>query len=94
MEREQEYIMLSLRTVEGISRREMEYHYRRPFAPMESLFQTYAAHGLAEATESGWRLTPRGFLVSNQIIGELLEAMGAEEADRLDKAARGDYRVV
>ncbi|MBQ1459484.1 MAG: coproporphyrinogen III oxidase, partial [Oscillospiraceae bacterium] len=94
MEREQEYIMLSLRTVEGISRREVEYRYRRSFAPMESLFQTYAAHGLAEATEDGWRLTPRGFLVSNQIIGELLEAMGAEEADRLDKAARGDYRVV
>ncbi len=94
MEREQEYIMLSLRTVEGISRREVEYRYRRSFAPMESLFQTYAAHGLAEATEDGWRLTPRGFLVSNQIIGALLEAMGTEEADRLDKAARGDYRVV
>ena len=94
MERQQEYIMLSLRTVEGISRREVEYHYRRPFAPMESLFQTYAAHGLAEATEAGWRLTPRGFLVSNQIIGALLEAMGTDEAMRLDRAARGDYRVV
>jgi len=93
-EREQEYIMLSLRTVEGISRREVEYGYRRPFAPMEALFQTYAAHGLAETTEAGWRLTPRGFLVSNQIIGALLEAMGTDEAMRLDRAARGDFRVV
>ncbi len=93
-EREQEYVMLSLRTTEGISRRVMEYGYRRPFAPLEALFRTYAAHGLAEATEAGWRLTPRGFLVSNQIIGALLEAMGQDEASRLDKTARGDFRVV
>jgi len=93
-EREQEYVMLSLRTVDGISRREVEYGYRRAFAPLETLFQTYAAHGLAETTADGWRLTPRGFLVSNQIIGALLEAMGTEEAMRLDKTARGDFRVV
>ena len=94
MEREQEYIMLSLRTAEGIRRREVEYRYRRSFAPMEGLFQTYAAHGLARATEEGWRLTPQGFLVSNQIIGALLEAMGREEASRIERAARGDFRVV
>ena len=28
-EREQEYVMLSLRTVDGISRRKVEYGYRR-----------------------------------------------------------------
>ena len=94
VEREQEYVMLSLRTAEGISRRQVEYGYRRPFAPLEQLLETYAAHGLAAPTEAGWRLTPRGFLVSNQIIGALLEAMGTDEAMRLDRAARGDYRVV
>ncbi len=93
-EREQEYVMLSLRTAEGISRRVMEYGYRRSFAPLETLFQTYSSHGLAETTEAGWRLTPRGFLVSNRIIGELLGAMGTDEAMRLDKSARGDFRVV
>ena len=94
VEREQEYVMLSLRTAEGISRRQVEYGYRRPFAPLEQLLETYAAHGLAAPTEAGWRLTPRGFLVSNQIIGALLEAMGRDEHDRLEKAARGDFRVV
>lgn len=93
MERRQEYIMLSLRTAEGISRRRMEYQYRQPFAPMESLLQTCAAHGLAQATDEGWRLTPRGFLVSNRIISELLEAMGRDEAERMEKTARGDFRV-
>ena len=93
-ERAQEYIMLSLRTTEGVSRREVEYRYRRSFAPLEALFQAYAAHGLAQTTDGGWRLTPRGFLVSNRIIAELLEAMGADEVLRLDRAARGDFRVV
>ena len=93
LERAQEYVMLSLRTAEGISARTVEYRYRRPFAAMEVLLQSYAAHGLAEATEAGWRLTPRGFLVSNQIIGALLEALGREEARRLEKDARRDYRV-
>ncbi|MBE6989834.1 MAG: radical SAM family heme chaperone HemW [Ruminococcaceae bacterium] len=93
-ERSQEYVMLSLRTVEGISRRRIEHGYRRPFAPLESLLQTYASHGLAEATVDGWRLTPQGFLVSNQIIGAILEAMGQDEACRLEKTARGDFRIV
>ena len=93
MERRQEYVMLSLRTAEGINRRQMEYTYRQSFAPLESLLQTYAAHGLAQPADNGWRLTPRGFLVSNRIIGELLEAMGRDEAERLEKTARGDFRV-
>ena len=71
---------LSLRTAEGISARTVEYQYRRPFAPLEALLETYGSHGLAERTEDGWRLTPQGFLVSNQIIGALLEALGREEA--------------
>ena len=93
LERAQEYVMLSLRTAAGISRRAVEYQYRRPFAPLEELLETYGTHGLAERTEDGWRLTPQGFLVSNQIIGALLEALGREEARRLEKDARRDYRV-
>lgn len=93
MERAQEYVMLSLRTAEGISARTVEYRYRRPFAPLAELLQTCADHGLAAPTETGWRLTPRGFLVSNRIIGSLLEALGREEARRLEKDARRDYKV-
>ena len=94
LERQQEYVMLSLRTAEGVSRRRLEYDFRRPFAPLEEQLQQFAAHGLAVPTEQGWRLTPQGFLVSNQIIGALLEAMGEEESQRLERAAKGDYRVV
>ena len=41
-----------------------------------------------------WHLTPRGFLVSNQIIGELQELLNREKLERLRRAQEGDYRVV
>ena len=78
-ERAREYVMLGLRTAEGLSPHILEARYGVPFAPLEKLFRTYEAHGLAEPAEDGWRLTPRGFLVSNAIIGELLDTMGGEE---------------
>jgi oxygen-independent coproporphyrinogen-3 oxidase len=93
-ERSMEYIMLSLRLAEGIDRKTFEGRYLRPFAPLEQLFLTYESHGLARRTAGGWRLTPKGFLVSNQIIVALQEADHAEQARRLAKAARGDFRVV
>lgn len=72
--RDMEYIMLSLRTAEGIDRRHYEWTYRRHFAPLDALLRQYEAVGLAAPTERGWRLTPRGFLVSNAIIVNLQEA--------------------
>ena len=40
-----------------------------------------------------WHLTPRGFLVSNQIIGGMLDALAAEKRRRAEATARGDFRV-
>ena len=43
-----------------------------------------------------WRRTAagtRGFLVSNQIIGGMLDALAADKQRRADAAARGDFRV-
>lgn len=74
-ERCMEYIMLSLRTAEGISRSVVERTYRKPFAQAEAVLRELAEHGLAAPTESGWRLTPRGFLVSNAIILQVQQAV-------------------
>ena len=41
---------------------------------IEARLEEFRAQGWAERTAEGrWRLTPRGFLVSNQLIGDLLE---------------------
>ena len=93
-EREREYLMLRLRTVQGVDPREFEYRFRQRFAPLAALLQQCAREGLAEQDGNGWHLTAKGFLVSNRIIGLLQDELAQEKNRRLEAAARGDYRVV
>ena len=93
-EREREYLMLSLRTAQGLCVREFENRFRQRFEVLEILLTTYESHSLAARTENGWRLTPQGFLVSNQIITSLTDALTAEKQRRMEKAAAGDYRII
>ena len=73
-ERGSEYLMLRLRTSMGIEEWEYRGAYFMDFAPIEERLREFAARGWAERTTAGrWRLTPRGVLVSNQLIGDLLE---------------------
>lgn len=85
-ERSGEYLMLRLRTVHGIE----EWEYRREFfmnfQPIEQRLTEFEGQGLAARQEGRWRLTPQGFLVSNQIIGQLLELQ--EQATLADTLAR------
>lgn len=92
--RDFEYVMLSLRTAEGIDRTCFERTYRQRFAPLDALFRQYESAGLAQPTEKGWRLTPRGFLVSNSIIVALEDALASQKLQRQTAAANGDYRIV
>jgi len=92
--RDYEYVMLSLRTAAGIDRQTFEKRYRQRFQPMEALFEQYEKAGLASRTEGGWRLTPRGFLVSNSIIAALQEALAQQRAARQAAMAEGNFRIV
>ena len=71
-ERGSEYLMLRLRTTRGIE----EWEYRREFFmnfdPIEQKLEEYERQGWAERHDRRWNLTAKGFLVSNQLIGELL----------------------
>ena len=71
-ERGSEYLMLRLRTVRGIE----EWEYRREFSlnfdPLEQKLEEYERQGWAVKKDRRWHLTPKGFLVSNQLIGDLL----------------------
>ena len=93
LDRDLEYIMLSLRTAQGIGSKYFERQFRQKFQPMEDLLVQYEAHGFAARTEKGWRLTPRGFFVSNAIIVSLQEAVGRERQRKLCRAAEGDFTV-
>ena len=92
-ERDIEYIMLGLRTVRGISRQEFEYRFRLPFGPLQEIMEQFERTGRARMREDRWCLTPEGFLVSNQIIGQMLEALAGEKLRREEAAAKHDFRV-
>lgn len=67
-ERAGEYVMLRLRTSDGISAEEYERQYLMPFAPLEKAMKRFEEKGFAVYQNERWRLTERGWLVSNQII--------------------------
>jgi len=93
-DRDTEYLMLGLRTVRGIGAKEFENRFRQRFAPLEALLEMYETQGWCVREGDFWHLTPKGFLVSNQIIGNVLDALSADKARRLALAARGDFRIV
>ena len=92
-ERDVEYIMLGLRITKGISRQEFEYRFRLPFGPVQEVLERFGKSGHAALYGGRWHLTPEGFLLSNQIIGQCLEALAGEKLRREEAAANHDYRV-
>ncbi|MBR3640398.1 MAG: radical SAM family heme chaperone HemW [Oscillibacter sp.] len=94
-ERDTEWIMLGLRTTFGLDPKDYEARFRRRFDPCFLPFLRRCEEaGYAENADGRWRLTPRGFLVSNRIIRAMLDLQNEEKRRRADAAARGDFRVV
>ena len=70
---EEEFIMLSLRLKSGLNFREFEEKYRHPLSPVQiKKIGSFADAGYMELDAESARFTPKGFLVSNAIISELL----------------------
>ena len=74
-ERAGEYLMLRLRTSQGIDQQEYEKLFLLPFAPLEDVLEQRRRMFHTTQTDMGrWVLTPKGYLVSNDIITDLLIA--------------------
>ena len=69
-----EYLMLRLRTVFGISEEEYYNIYRLKMDYILELLEKYELYGWAVQKDGRWRFTPKGFMLTNTLIGELLEA--------------------
>lgn len=70
-----EYVMLGLRTSDGISADILENNYLVSFDEIEKVLLRYHKSGHTDFNGLKWRLTPEGFLISNHIISEVLEAL-------------------
>ena len=80
-ERAGEYIMLGLRTTMGICKKEYQEIYHGGFDRIAEKLDYYARHGLAVKTDDRWCFTPRGFLVSNILIAEVLDAQTKQRSE-------------
>lgn len=72
-ERAGEYLMLRLRTVDGVEEGEYTRSFLLPFAPIEKVLRDLQKQDLTVLSNGRWRLTPKGFMVSNSILVRLLD---------------------
>lgn len=93
-ERSSEYLMLRLRTAYGIEEWEYRRDYLMNFAPIEQKLIEFEQQGLACRNDRRWRLTPKGFLLSNYIIGTLLELQEAATLSDTLARVKGDGKPV
>lgn len=70
---EDEYIMLSLRLKSGLIFKEFEKKYNKPLSPaFKNKIKKYSEIGYMECDKKHVSFTPKGFLVSNSIISDLI----------------------
>lgn len=86
-----EYLMLRLRTVQGINEQEYRSTYFMDFAPLQARLEQFRVQGWAEQTDGRWHFTPKGFLLSNQLIGDLLERQEQAHWEDLVSRPRHDH---
>ena len=85
-----EYLMLGLRTTTGISGDALEKRYLTYFDEIEKVLLKYHKTGHTDFDGHIWRLTPEGFLISNMIIGDVLDAL--EKSEHLVRPLGGYIR--
>ena len=78
-DRASEYLMLGMRTAAGISREEYRSVYQSSFDKLEEMLEVFQENGWAVCDNGRWHFTPGGFLVSNVLIGVLLESQTKEK---------------
>jgi oxygen-independent coproporphyrinogen-3 oxidase len=86
-----EYIMLGMRTVRGICRDDYEQRYRGGFSPLEQLLESYIKMGFAHKRGDSYSFTPQGFLISNRLINELLDAQAERKSQVATPWRDDDY---
>lgn len=73
-ERIGEYLMLGLRLTDGINSDYFRKNYARDLDPVIKVLLPYVESGFVRYRDGSYSLTPKGFLVSNRIIGDVIDA--------------------
>ena len=62
-------------TTAGIDEHAFYTRFGYDFSPYAAALRKYADGGYAEYAAGVWRLTPKGFFVSNAILADVLDAV-------------------
>ncbi len=96
LERAVEYLMLAMRTNRGISEEDYRVRCQCNWQPVIRTLRAFAEKGWAEETDGRWHFTVPGFLISNTLIGILLEAQAngrAEYTPWVDRAEEAEKKI-
>ena len=90
IEKASEYIMLGMRTREGISKDEYVDIYMSDFDAIEHIFKGFGEKGWAFERDGRWIFTSSGYLLSNVLINILLEAQAKNKVVSTPWVSRDD----
>ena len=90
LERSVEYIMLGMRTSRGISENDYRERAQSSWQAIYRVLLAFQEKGWVEQTGDRWHFTVPGYLISNTLIGILLEAQAAGRVENIPWLARGD----
>ena len=96
LEKAVEYVMLGMRTSRGISEYDYRVRCQCDWRPILRVLEAFRDKGWAEKTEDRWHFTVPGFLISNTLIGILLEAQAngrAASVPWLGEAVRAEKKI-
>ena len=77
-QRQGEYLMVRLRTSDGVDFLDLEKRYNIDSTPYEEAFRALMGNELVAHQGTRWYLTEKGFLVSNSIINTIVDAGNVE----------------
>ena len=90
LERSVEYIMLGMRTANGISENDYRRRAQSNWQAIYRVLLAFQEKGWVEQTGERWHFTVPGYLISNTLIGILLEAQAAGRVENIPWLERAD----
>ena len=96
LERSVEYLMLAMRTSRGISEEDYRRRCQSDWQPIIRVLRAFSEKGWAVEEDGRWHFTVPGFLISNTLIGILLEAQAngrAEFTPWVDRAEEAEQKI-
>ena len=98
LERSVEYVMLGMRTSRGISEKDYRERAQSNWRAIHEVLVAFEEKGWVEQTGDRWHFTVPGYLISNTLIGILLERQAAGRVEAIpwlerDGAAKKELKL-